>query len=235
MINVSEKIVLYLILIFLCGVSITACIFWQGNQEPKSSLVSDGLNKVTPIDEELDPMTDEITESMQDDQTIEMDKTTLISMASGKFVITPGDVIVFIQENTFDMVSSLRITPSSTTGLSNIDETGWNRPLIVNVELLDKSGKNIENPDIASPLLICFNLEDSILDEYKKDESSLEIQRFDLEEDPPVWTTLPIAKYTEWNLLCGVTQHLSLFSAAIKVPQELTETIEPMDLYSPNP
>ena len=72
-----------------------------------------------------------------------MDKTTLISMASGKFVITPGDVIVFIQENTFDMAGSLLITPSSTTGLSNIDETGWSRPLIVNVELLDKSGNNI--------------------------------------------------------------------------------------------
>ena len=141
--NVSKKIVLYLILIVLCGVSITACIFWQGNQEPKSSIVSDGLNKVTPIDEEFNPTTDEITESMQDDQTIEMDKTTLISMASGKFVITPGDVIVFIQENTFDMASSLLITPSSTTGLSNIDETGWSRPLIVNVELLDKSGNNI--------------------------------------------------------------------------------------------
>jgi len=139
----SKKIVLYLILIVLCGVSITACIFWQGNQEPKSSIVSDGLNKVTPIDEEFNPTTDEITESMQDDQTIEMDKTTLISMASGKFVITPGDVIVFIQENTFDMASSLLITPSSTTGLSNIDETGWSRPLIVNVELLDKSGNNI--------------------------------------------------------------------------------------------
>ena len=124
------------------GVSITACIYWQGNQEPKSSIVSDGLNKVTPIDEEFNPTTDEITESMQDDQTIEMDKTTLISMASGKFVITPGDVIVFIQENTFDMASSLLITPSSTTGLSNIDETGWSRPLIVNVELLDKSGNS---------------------------------------------------------------------------------------------
>ena len=141
--NVSKKIVLYLILIVLCGVSITACIYWQGNQEPKSSIVSDGLNKVTPIDEEFNPTTDEITESMQDDQTIEMDKTTLISMASGKFVITPGDVIVFIQENTFDMAGSLLITPSSTTGLSNIDETGWSRPLIVNVELLDKSGNNI--------------------------------------------------------------------------------------------
>ena len=141
--NVSKKIVLYLILIVLCGVSITACIYWQGNQEPKSSIVSDELNKVTPIDEEFNSTTDEITESMQDDQTIEMDKTTLISMASGKFVITPGDVIVFIQENTFDMASSLLITPSSTTGLSNIDETGWSRPLIVNVELLDKSGNNI--------------------------------------------------------------------------------------------
>ena len=92
--NISRKIVLYLILFFLCGVSITACIFWQGNQEPKSSMVSDGLSKVTPIDEEFNLTTDEITESMQDDQTIEMDKTTLISMASGKFVITPGDVIV---------------------------------------------------------------------------------------------------------------------------------------------
>jgi len=233
--NVSKKIVLYLILIVLCGVSITACIFWQGNQEPKSSIVSDGLNKVTPIDEEFNPTTDEITESMQDDQTIEMDKTTLISMASGKFVITPGDVIVFIQENTFDIAGSLLITPSSTTGLSNIDETGWSRPLIVNVELLDKSGNNIENPDISTPILICFNLEDSILDEYKADESSLEIQRFDLEEDPPVWITLPITKYSEWNLLCGVTEHLSLFSAAIKVQQEPTETIEPMDVYSPNP
>ena len=141
--NVSKKIVLYLILIVLFGVSITACIYWQGNQEPKSSIVSDGLNKVTPIDEEFNPTTDEITESMQDDQTIELDKTTLISMASGKFVITPGDVIVFIQGNTFDMASSLLITPSSTTGLSNIDETGWSRPLIVNVELLDKSGNNI--------------------------------------------------------------------------------------------
>ena len=141
--NVSKKIVLYLILIVLCGVSITACIYWQGNQEPKSSIVSDELNKVTPIDEEFNSTTDEITESMQYDQTIEMEKTTLISMASGKFVITPGDVIVFIQENTFDMAGSLLITPSSTTGLSNIDETGWSRPLIVNVELLDKSGNNI--------------------------------------------------------------------------------------------
>ena len=44
--NVSKKIVLYLILIVLCGVSITACIYWQGNQEPKSSIVSDELNKV---------------------------------------------------------------------------------------------------------------------------------------------------------------------------------------------
>ena len=193
--NISKKLVLYLILFFLCGLSITACIFWQGNQAPKSSIASDGLNKVTPMDEELNSTTDQITESLQDGQRIEMDKTALFSMASGKFVITPGDVIVIIEENTFEMAGSLLITPNSTTGLSNIDDTGWTRPLIVNVELVDESGISIENPDISAPILICFNIEDSILDEYKADESSLEIQRFDLEEDPPAWIKLPITKY----------------------------------------
>jgi hypothetical protein len=159
------------------------------------------------------------------------DQGVLLSMLTGESMrLIPGDVLVMIPGGVLEEGGTLVIEPHEPDILREAGEPGWSRPLIVNVELRDRFGQTLSDIDFASPIEICFVLQQDQWQHYRRSPSEFDIQIYDEYQIPPGWQSLPRLSYGMRHEFCGRVSHLSLIALAIK-----TEPPPPTDdeLYEP--
>ena len=173
----------------------------------------------------ITPIPEQITADFDGDQGI------LLSMLTGESMrLVPGDVLVMIPSGVVEEGGTLVIEPREPDILREAGEPGWSRPLIVNVELRDRYGQSLSDIDFASPIEICFVLQQAQWEHYRRTPSHFDIQIYDEYQSPPRWESLPRLSYGMRHEFCGRVSHLSLIALAIK-----TEPPPPTDddLYEP--
>ena len=171
------------------------------------------------------PITGKTTADFEADQGIQL------SMLSGESMrLIPGDVLAMVPSGVVEEGGTVLIEPHEPDILREAGEPGWSRPIIANLELLDRLGNSLSDTILTSPIEVCFILHKPQWEHYRRSPSSFDIQIYDEEQSPPRWQSLPRLSYGMRHEFCGRVSHLSLIALAIKTdPPPATDN----DLYEP--
>jgi hypothetical protein len=138
------------------------------------------------------------------------------SFTSGvDITINVDSVTVHVPRNAINETGSIFITLRESDLFPAAGEPGWIRPQVVNVEFRNSQG--IPSPQVTflSPMEICFTLNQEQWTDFSTRPDAYHVQYYAEQRNPPRWESLSTKTYLERLQICGLTNHLSLFSLAI--------------------
>ena len=132
-----------------------------------------------------------------------------------KIVSADKNVSIYVPPDAIGNDGYLVLTSLEPNLLSNSND-GWERPVVVNLDLYDLSGKLIANPMIQSTLDICFSLSDQEKIKFNENRENYFIQYYEDKQFIKKWMPINYSTRSDKNQRCGEITHLTLFSLAIK-------------------
>ena len=136
--------------------------------------------------------------------------------------ITQGPVTVYVPPEATTEAGSINISLASPNQALVVDDSGWNRAYVVNVEFRNPSGTTLPGISFNEPVEVCFNLTQQEWQAFMAQTDAYQVQHFDEQANPPGWVMLPEKTYPARRQLCGQTTHLSLFALANNLEQPAT-------------
>jgi hypothetical protein len=163
-------------------------------------------------------------ESSTRDGVIEFVQATEHITSGVDITVNVETVSVYVPKNAINEAGSIFITLREPNLFPVAGEPGWMRPQIVNVEF--RNSRGIPSPEISflSPIEICFSVNQEQWRDFSNRTKSYHVQYYAEKQNPPRWESLSVKTYPDRFQICGLTNHLSLFSLAIKLQVMVPET-----------
>ena len=138
--------------------------------------------------------------------------------------ITAQNVTVYVPQDSINVAGTILVNSRQPNLFPAAGQETWSRPQIVNVEFLNSEGAPVSGISFSRPIQVCFTLTPEQWGDFTEHPDAYQIQYYAVENDPPAWVALPMAKYPNVSTLCGQVNHLSLFALAVQVEPSIPVT-----------
>jgi hypothetical protein len=165
-------------------------------------------------------------------ETFELVQATQEFVGGEEMNITAQNLRVHIPRNSITWTGTISITTRDPSLFLVEGETEWARPQVFSVEFLNEESTPVPGIIFSNPIQICFRITNEQWMDFTERPDAYQVQYFAVEENPPVWKTLPLKAYAAE--LCGLVNHLSLFALAMHIEQSIPVT-GPTATASPTP
>ena len=131
-------------------------------------------------------------------------------------VINFNNATLYVPRAAIQLAGNITIFPREPNLFSNASDSGWFRPLVIEIEYRDEAGILYSEATFSMPVQVCFKVTQERWLDYLYRQDEYQVQRYADKRNPPRWEPLPMVTFPDRNELCGETDHLSIFALAIK-------------------
>jgi hypothetical protein len=143
-------------------------------------------------------------------------------------ILSSGDTTLFMPKGATSQTGYISITPRAANPYVFAGNSGWVRPLAVNIEYRSYKGASASSISFFKPVLICFRINGEQWQDYTRHPDAYQVETYAETLFVSRWIVLPQTTKPERLELCGETHHLSLYALAINPKEAIQPPIIPI-------